>query len=465
MIFMVQTAHQSAHLVGVCGAGMRALAELLLDEGWSLSGSDLAIPTAGILKLIDRGLVFHQGHAAVHLADSTQNLVYSPAIPLQNPERMRAIHQAIPQFSYSQMVAQRMRRATGVCIAGTHGKSTTTAMVASILSAANRLSGVVLGAELCGSGRSGWSGSGDLFVAESCEFQQSFLDFEPRYTAILSIEPDHFDCYPDLESLKSAFTTFASQTAAEGFLLINEDCPVSREVSTMAKTSALRVSFGRRATADWQVREIEQSAGGLRFRVVGNGRDHGWFSLALHGEHNAFNGLAAAALCAEAGVSLDILRKTLAEFQGIRRRFEFLGERKGSLFFDDYAHHPTAVKATLKTLRNVVGSQAIRCIFQPHQILRTTTLMTEFSQSFSEANEVWVAPVFAARESVSIEPWRVSQELTRQLQAEGISARFFSSLDQIVSTLDDATRPGDVTVTMGAGDIDRIYHELTQRIQ
>jgi UDP-N-acetylmuramate--alanine ligase len=198
---------------------------------------------------------------------------------------------------------------------------------------------------------------------------------------------------------------------------------------------------------------------------VGNGRDHGWFSLALHGEHNAFNGLAAAALCAEAGVSLDILRKTLAEFQGIRRRFEFLGERKGSLFFDDYAHHPTAVKATLKTLRNVVGSQAIRCIFQPHQILRTTTLMTEFSQSFSEANEVWVAPVFAARESVSIEPWRVSQELTRQLQAEGISARFFSSLDQIVSTLDDAMRPGDVTVTMGAGDIDRIYHELTQRIQ
>ena len=155
---------------------MRALAELLLDEGWSLSGSDLAIPTAGILKLIDRGLVFHQGHAAVHLADSAQNLVYSPAIPLQNPERMRAIHQAIPQFSYSQMVAQRMRRATGVCIAGTHGKSTTTAMVASILSAANRLSGVVLGAELCGSGRSGWSGSGDLFVAESCEFQQSFLD-------------------------------------------------------------------------------------------------------------------------------------------------------------------------------------------------------------------------------------------------------------------------------------------------
>ena len=165
------------------------------------------------------------------------------------------------------------------------------------------------------------------------------------------------------------------------------------------------------------------------------------------------------------GISAETVRNSLATFRGIRRRLEFVGQWRGATLVDDYAHHPTAVRITLETLRNLVGTRTIRCIFQPHQVLRTTTLMADFAASFGAADQVLIAPVFAARESVNDEPRAVSQQLADRIESLGISARFCASLDQIVNTLEDAARPGDVIVTMGAGDIDRIHYELTQRIQ
>lgn len=387
----------TAHLIGVCGAGMRSLAEVLLDRGWSLSGSDLAAPNPQMLRLFKRGLVFHQGHSESNVPESAQSVIYSPAIPVHNVERLVADGRHLTQYSYSQMVGKLMFHDRGVCVAGTHGKSTTTAMTAKILENAGRLSSVVLGAELCDGGRSGWTGTGDLFVAESCEFKQSFLDFHPKFTAILSIEPDHFDCYADLESLQSAFTLFAQQTAADGILLTNADCPLSQKVSTQAQTNAKRVSFGMSSSADWQPIRIEQTSCGSRFLLHHHGHDVGSIELPLHGRHNLSNALAAAAFCAEIGVHSDVIRESLTRFHGIRRRLEFVGQWNGITFVDDYAHHPTAVKVTLETLRKVVGKRMIRCVFQPHQVLRTQTLMTDFASSFIDADEVLVAPVFAAR--------------------------------------------------------------------
>jgi UDP-N-acetylmuramate--alanine ligase len=443
---------------------MKALAEVLLDRGWKLTGSDLNPPNAQLHRLISRGLIFHQGHSAANINESIDAVVYSPAVPFENVERRTAAILRRPEWSYSAMVGQLMRQATGVCIAGTHGKSTTTAMTATILDSARRLSAVVHGAELCDGGRSGWSGSGDLFVAESCEFQHSFLDFHPRYAAILSVQADHFDCYPDLGSLKNAFIDFAGQIADDGVLLSNADCPVSGEVAVRARTQAKRVSFGTVETANWQARELEECPLGMRFRLYHNNVELIPIQLAIHGEHNVWNALAAAALCSEIGVSPELIQSSLARFRGIRRRLETVGEWKGATLIDDYAHHPTAVRVTLQTLRSVFPDQPIRCIFQPHQILRTRSLMTDFAASFADADEVIVAPVFAAREAVSDEPAAVSRELAERIRAQGVSASFQTSLDQIVSTLDDATHPGDVIVTMGAGDIDRIHHELTQRI-
>jgi UDP-N-acetylmuramate--alanine ligase len=454
----------TAHLVGVCGSGMRALAEVLMDRGWSLSGSDLTPPNASIEKLTERGLVFHLGHSQTNVPPATQQLIYSPAIPAENVERIFALGRSLPQRSYSQAVGQLMKHSTGVCVAGTHGKSTTTAMVASILEESRRLSAVVMGAELCDGGRSGWSGPGDLFVAESCEFKQSFLDLNPGYSTILAVEPDHFDCYADLESLQEAFCDFASKTASNGVLMVNWDCPVSRQVSVRAQTDAKRVSFGMNHTADWQAADLEQTKNGTRFKLTYQRKPVIEIDLPIHGEHNVWNGLAAAALCGEIGVSPETIRNSLSKFHGIRRRFEFVGESGGVTFFDDYAHHPTAVRITLKTLRKVMGTRRIRCVFQPHQIRRTTALMTDFASSFVDADEVFLAPVFAARESVADEPAVVSRELADRIASHGVPAQFFSSLDQIVDTLEDAMRPGDVIVTMGAGDIDRIHHEFTRRI-
>ena len=457
--------YRSAHLVGVCGSGMRALGEVLMDHGCSISGSDLMSPNASIKRLIDRGLVFHQGHSEANVSESTQLLIYSPAIPVENVERRLAVRRSLLQQSYSQAVGELMKLSTGVCIAGTHGKSTTTAMVATILEGCGRLSSVVMGAELCDGGRSGWSGTGDLFVAESCEFQHSFLDLNPKYSAILTVEPDHFDCYADVESLQTAFCDFAGRTASDGVLMVNSDCDISREVSDKARTNAKRVSFGMNPMSDWQAAGLEQTKNGTRFRLEHQEKTVTEIDLAIHGQHNVWNGLAAAALCAEIGVSPDSIRDSLSKFHGIRRRFEFVGEFNGVTFIDDYAHHPTAVRITLKTLRQVMGTRRIRCVFQPHQIRRTMELMTDFASSFVHADEVLLAPVFAARESVADEPAVISRELAERILSHGVPAQFFSSLDQIVNTLDDAMRPGDVIVTMGAGDIDRIHHEFTRRIQ
>lgn len=444
---------------------MKSLAELLLDLGFRLSGSDLLPPNGSIEKLVQRGFVFHHGHRPANVSSAVDCLVYSAAIPPENPERVVAAHRGLPQLSYTQMVAQLIRPSTGVCVAGTHGKSTTTAMTARILETAGRLSAAVVGAELCQWNRGGWSGSGDLFVVESCEFQRSFHDFTPRYAAILSIEHDHFDCYPDFASLEGAFREFASRTTNDGILLANGDCPVSRAVSLNAQTGARRVSFAIFNSADWTAINMESTAEGSRFTLSNHGVEQIDIKLSLHGQHNIANAVAAAALCAEIGVSCETIRDSLASFQGIRRRLEFVGDVRQATFVDDYAHHPTAVRATLKALRNAVGQRRILCIFQPHQILRTTALMDDFAASFVDANEVWLAPVFAARESVGDEPLLVSAELANRVLSLGIPSRSFNSLDQIVTTLDDAIRPEDVVVTMGAGDIDRIYYEFTRRVQ
>ena len=506
----------SAHLIGVCGAGMKALAELLDGLGWRLSGSDFSPATMAIEALVQRGLVFHHGHSAEHVPRDVECVIYSPAIPMENVERVEAARRGVPQYSYSQMVGRLMEARAGVCIAGTHGKSTTTAMVGWVLSHAGREPSVLVGAELCGepvnvtrvsmdlasssisserdgvsppvlrrvsdpqepgglrhpaqtgiagadaqdstaelseAHRSGWAGSGELFVVESCEFERSFLDFSPRYAAILSVEPDHFDCFADLPSLVQAFGKFAHRVTSDGVLLVRGDCEAA--VECVREATARVVTFGVGAGCEWQADTIRSGPEGVRFRVVCRGETWGEVELKLHGDHNVLNAIAATALCAEIGLTAEEVAAGLRSFPGIRRRFEVVGERNGITVISDYAHHPTAVAATLKTSREVFGSRRIWCVFQPHQVSRTLALMEDFATSFVDADEVLIVPVFAARERVLDEPFLASQELVRRINACGVSARFVESLDRIKATLDHAARLGDVLILMGAGDIDR----------
>jgi len=456
------TPRRKAHLIGVCGSGMRALTELLLGLEWTVSGSDLQKPSPAVQLFTRRGLTFHETHDAQHVPADADCVVYSPAVPASNPERQAAERHGIPQFSYNEMLGRLMAERAGVCIAGTHGKSTTTAMTGCILSDAGRQPSVVIGAELCATGQSAWSGTGENFVVESCEFQRNFLAFHPKYAAILSVETDHVDCFESLHDLQQAFAEFAGQVSADGTLLVRGDCEATRQVTEQAAANV--VTFGWSSDLDWWAGDLRRTADGMRFRVYHHSQYFSEISVPIPGRHNVLNALAATALCHEIGVRPRETRESLQDFGGIRRRFEFVGQWRGVTIIDDYAHHPTAVMATLQTAREMFGSRRIWCAFQPHQVSRTVALMSDFATSFTAADNVLIAPAFAAREVVDTEPGTVSAELAERICSQGQSAKFCESLDHLIATLEDRLKPGDVLITMGAGNIDCVHHAFTRRI-
>ncbi len=459
----IATEVSAAHLVGICGAGMKALAEMLTGLGWSVTGSDLARPNPTIEALERRGLRVHFGHQETFVPPDADVLVYSPAVAADNPERQIAARLGIRQLSYSQMLGELMRTRVGVSIAGTHGKSTTTAMTACILTDAGLKPSAIVGAELCELGKSGWAGEGELFVVESCEYQRSFLDLSPRHAAILGIEPDHFDCFATTNDMQSAFASFAGLIAQEGTLLVRGDCAASLDA---ARSTRARVeTFGLEHGANWWGTDLRQTNWGMRFRIFHNGEFFAEVPLQLSGRHNALNALSAAALAHAAGASANAIRESLSGFRGIRRRYEEIGSFRGITIIDDYAHHPTAVRTTLESARQQFGGRRIWCAFQPHQISRTRSLMNQFCESFSAADEILIAPIYAARENPASPAEETAQELVRGIAASGVAARFCPSLDRIIATIDDEARPGDVLITMGAGDIDRVYHEFARRLQ
>jgi UDP-N-acetylmuramate--alanine ligase len=443
---------------------MKALAEILVGLGWKVAGSDLAQPSPAIQAMERRGLRIHHGHHVQHIGQGVDVVVYSPAVSAENPERQSAASLGIPQLSYTQMLGWLMQSRTGVCIAGTHGKSTTTAMTACILRDAGLAPSAVFGAELCGSGLSGWAGAGEHFVVESCEFKKSFLDLSPRIAAVLNVEPDHFDCFSDFAATRQAFEEFVAKLPADGVLVARGDSEATQQV---ARTSPARVvTFSDQPGSDWWAADVRPVVGGNRFRVFYRGDYYAEITLQVPGLHNVQNALAAIAIAEQAGVKTVDIRESLGDFRGVKRRFESVGTWRGITLFDDYAHHPTAVQATLKAARERAGRRKLWCIFQPHQISRTRALMAEFAQSFGDANETLIVPVFAAREQFAAnEPEMTSAELALKIGQSGTKARFSASLDRIIATVDDEVRPGDVLVTMGAGDINRVHHEFARQLR
>ncbi len=442
---------------------MKALAELLLDRGFHVTGSDVQTPSPSMQLMQRRGLRVHQGHQDQFVPKNVDLLVYSPAVAEENPERQRARKLGIPELSYAEMLGCLMQDCTGVSIAGTHGKSTTTAMVASILSDAGLSPSAIVGAELCGRKKSGWSGEGGLFVVESCEYQRSFLQLSPSVAAILSIETDHFDYFANLEETIEAFGDFAERIPSDGCLLIPGHCAASKTAAARANAEVL--TFDLESTADWWAADLRPTQDGTRFRIFYREKYFTEATLPIPGKHNVVNALAAAAISHRLGVDAKDVRESLREFRGIRRRFERVGSWRGVTLIDDFAHHPTAVKATLRTAREQFAQRRIWCVFQPHQGSRIVNLMDEFAESLTLADKVVIAPIYAAREHSGVEAGQLEKELCERAISQGVDCRFVPSLDRMIATLEDETRPGDVLITMGAGDIDRVQHEFTRRLQ
>lgn len=439
---------------------MTALSELLADRGWQLTGSDAQIGEPS--RVDSRILRVHSGHDAAHLTAGTDLVAHSPAVRECNPEREAARSIGIPDFSYVELLSLLVNQRAGICIAGTHGKTTTTAMAAAILRESGFEPSAAVGGELIQYDRSGWSGDGEHFVVEACEYRRHFLEFEPKLAAILNVEADHFDCFADIQQTIAAFEEFAERIVPDGLLVLNND---SAGANRIAAASRAKVStFSLLDDAEWTVSELPTSGLPNRFRVLHNGRPFCDVALHLPGRHNIENALAAAAVAHGCGVEADAIGEALSSFQGVRRRFEFVCEHRGMTLIDDYAHHPTAVKSTLAAARQAYGDRRLVAAFQPHQVSRTRALMDEFAGAFADADEVILVPIFAAREDSGV-AHETLRELEALIEKNGRSVRVLPSLDHLKATVDDSGRHADVWLMMGAGDIFRVPHEFARQVR
>jgi UDP-N-acetylmuramate--alanine ligase len=454
----LQVAGLRAHLVGIRGAGMRSLAELLDEAGWQVSGSDIA-------ALGDFGPRFdvRQGHDAGAIDELLELVVYSDAVPRDNPELRRARQLGVETISYSQMLGRLMAARSGVAVAGTHGKSTTTAMTGEILIAAGLDPTLVVGAAPVGRFSGGRLGHGRWLVAEACEYRANFCQLQPELAAVLNVEPDHFDCYETQSALEAAFARFLQAVPASGVVVARTDCGATRRVVRELDCSI--ETFGFDDTATWQAANLSHRRGFYAFELRCRGRLVCRVNLPVPGRHNVLNAAAAAALASHCGASGADVRAGLEQFVALRRRLQLLGEVRDVVLVDDYAHHPTEVSAALVALREMYSDRRLVCVFEPHQASRLARLLDEFARSLQNADKVVVAEVVRAREEFALRPEVTADALAVRLAALGVDAVHVASRPAMLEHLKNLLLPGDVVVTMGAGEIGTVAHELGQGLR
>ncbi len=451
----------NVHFIGIGGIGMSGLAEILLDQGFKVTGSDLNRSDITD-RLESLGAVIHQGHEAANIAGA-EVVVYSSAVkPEENPETVEATRRKIPLIRRAEMLAEVTRMKYGVAIAGTHGKTTTTSMIGLLLIEGGIDPTVIVGGKLSGlGGTNARLGHGDWTVVEADEFDRSFLSLSPTIAVVTNLEREHLDIYSGLEDIKRAFVEFANKVPFYGFVALCLDEPSL--VDILPQLTKRVLSYGFSPQCDLRAVEISFTERSSTFQVVRRGERLGSVTLGVPGEHNVRNALAAVMVGLEVGVSFEAIVSGLAKFSGVYRRFEVKGEHNGVMVVDDYAHHPTEVKATLDAVRRG-WDRRIVALFQPHTFTRTRDFHVEFGKSFYNADVVVVTDVYAARE-------RPIQGITGELIAN--SATGFGHRDTIyvrdradvaARTL-ELIRPGDIVITMGAGDIWKSGEEILAKLR
>jgi len=445
------------HLVGIAGAGMRSLADVLEAAGWQVSGSDLCDE-----PLARPAFEVWQGHDAERIDAGIELVVYSDAVPKTNLELARARQLGVRTLSYAQMLGELMQSRSGVAVAGTHGKSTTTAMAAEIVTGAGFDPTVVVGGAAIGGHSGGRHGRSRWMLVEACEYRANFRHMRPEMAAILNIEPDHFDCFPSTTDLEEAFAAFARQVPREGLVLARAECAATRRA--VAGLDCTRELFGLTSGATWQATALRQRRGYYSFQIRCRGRLLCDVKLAVAGLHNVLNALAAAALASHCGATALDIRAGLERFAGLKRRLQLLGEVREIALVDDYAHHPTEVAATLTTLRQMYPGRRLWCVFQPHQASRLARLLDDLAHSLQNADKFVVADIYRARED-GPEGGVTARDLCAAAARLGGEGVYLAKAAEIHDHLKNALRAGDVLVTMGAGDIGTVAHELGKRLR
>lgn len=450
------------HLIGIGGSGMCGLAAMLMRRGARVSGSDRA-PSDVVRGLVSRGARISFDQSEQSFPHDTQLVVASAAIPNEHPEMRAAAARGIEVMKYAQMVGELMAQRSGIAIAGTHGKSTTTAWTTFALRSAGLDPSFVIGAEVEQLGGGSGVGDGAHFVAEACEYDRSFLNFRPRFGAILNIEEDHLDYYKDLSAISDAFHEFASLLPSDGLLVTSGEDQRCRKVAERLPCPVH--TFGLSEECTWQAKQLELRDGRYSFTVCFDGVEFGRVQLGIAGRHNVMNALAVTALAHRCGVDWDTVARALNEFHGARRRLEQRAIVGGVTICDDYAHHPTEIRATLRAARERFEPRRLWCIFQPHQHSRTRFLLEDFARSFECADRVVVPQIFFVRDSERERDIVCAEDLVERTRASGVEAEYIPDFKAIVALLQTQVQPGDLVITMGAGDIWKVADELAQRLR
>lgn len=438
------------HMIGIGGSGMNALARVLVEAGYDVSGSDLHLSkVTDALAAI--GVRIRQGHRPEHV-QGADLVVISSAIPPDNPELKQAIALGLPIVKRAELLGELTRRQRSILIAGTHGKTTTSSMVSLLLIRSGLDPTILVGGEVVDLGTSARLGRGSYLVAEADEFDGTFLKLSPWTSVITNIEADHLDFYQNLEAIVNAFGEFVDKVPEEGHVIACWDDPHVRDIAQRRMDSV--ISYGLEAGALWRaVRIAPNQRGGNDFEVERGGKLAGTFSLQVPGKHNVSNALASIVVASLVGISMDKAAAVLSEFSGAARRFEFKGSARGVVVYDDYAHHPTEIAATLKGARERHAAR-IWAVFQPHTYNRTKHLLAEFARALELADRVIVTDVYmpAGRE---VDTLGVSAaDIVKAMNHP--NAEHIPTLDGAAARLISELRQGDMVLTMGAGDVYKV---------
>jgi UDP-N-acetylmuramate--alanine ligase len=449
-----------AHFVGIGGSGLSAIAKVLAESGWTVSGCDLQ-SSAAMDELAQHGIKVYQGHDVSHLS-GVDMLIVSSAVPGDSAEVLAAQQAGIDVRKRSGFLHEFLADSTVVAVAGTHGKTTTSGLIAFLLDRAGRDPSFVVGGTLADYGTNARRGQSALFVVEADEYDRMFLGLNPAVAVVTNVEHDHPDCYPTPQSMQEAFQEFVDGIVPGGWFLAYADDPGSAALARYAQDKGVRTSqYGNGNGAEWKADLAQPNgAGGNDFLVVRGSETLGLARNRLPGLHNVANSLAALAAVMHLGVEFNTARNALAEFRGVGRRFEVKGVVGGVTVIDDYAHHPTEIRATLAAARRRYPGSDIWAMFQPHTFSRTRALLADFAGSFQDADHVVVTDIFRSRERD--DPSINAGDIVKRMNHA--DARHVPTLDDAADYLAQNLREGAVLITLGAGDGDLVGTKVLQRL-
>lgn len=456
---LLNTTEQHVHFIGIGGYGMSAIARVMLEMGYTVTGSDVAAQEL-TEKLAAKGAKIYIGHTAeqVHGADL---VVYSTALPKDNVERVEAEEQGIPILHRSQMLARLLNERIGVAVAGAHGKTTTSSMIALVMEQCGTDPTYIIGGEIMDIGTNAKAGKGKCVVAEADESDGSFLQYHPSLAIVTNIEADHLENYGgDFGRLKEAYVQFLNQVKTDGMAVVCGDDDNIRDL--LPKLNCHVTTYGIEQNCDYSAEQITLGDRCVSFTMKHGDEELGYVELSVPGQHNVYNAMATVIVCLEAGIPFAEITTAIKKFHGAKRRFQVLGESNDILVIDDYAHHPTEIQATIAAAK--ATDKRIIAVFQPQRYTRTFFLLDAFSRAFGEADEVIITDIYSPAGEKQIEGVNSPRLVELIKENSNAGARYLPTKEDVLHDLQHRLQPGDLVLTMGAGDIWKVGYELAKKL-